>query len=108
MPKPIFDNEGNTGVRGAARHLDVSEMQMGVWVRKGVVDATKDEAGHWVISQATLDAWKSRPSITRNQAATGRFKVAGWMNDDELSSALSLGLNVHKIEAKGPKAPKED
>ena len=46
------------GLRLAALYLDVSEMRIGALVREGRIEATKDERGRWLVTQAALDNYQ--------------------------------------------------
>jgi len=100
MAKPIFDENGKTSSRGAARFLDISEMQVSQALRKGALKATKDEGGKWVIDQAALEEYQTRQPAARGMAAQGRFKATLWTTEDEFKALAEAGYNIKKVGKK--------
>lgn len=103
MARDIFNDKGETSARGAARYLDIGEMQVSQLLRKGKIPGATKVDGKWTMTQANLDAYLAAGPAPRGNAAQGLFKVTGWVSAEGLEQLISAGWNFKKVEKKAKK-----
>lgn len=89
MARPIFNEKDETGTRGAARYMDISEQATAKLVRDERIAATKVD-GTWVITKQALDDYMANKG---QRSQNGARKVFVYATSEQVDQLKALGFD---------------